>query len=391
MQASLTLLLYGIWLALAVVGSLILFTVLRRRPKMWAELLPPQRERAVPWNGVDILFMIVLVYMMLPGIAFAMLEQVHFFEYYYGVSALDKDAPRLRMELWFEAVAFPMQLWLFFTLLRIRGRLLPYQIGLTRYRLPENVIVGFLGWLVLTPFVFAVLYGVESVYSLWSPNEEHPLVRLAQANVLTVPEWILIFFLTVVAAPVIEELFFRGLLQRWVQQRTWGPDVAIVFAFILGLYARASDLETAMSSVPAQERWIALGQGLAPGLFVLLMIPGYIYSDVIAWRWLPYPNVGRSIYATALLFAACHSSVWPSPVPLFLLALGLGFVAYRTQSLVASITFHALFNLVSCIAMLFLPPTDQAKKGSGATSALRRSPPASTSTLVPGVSWPRRM
>jgi hypothetical protein len=38
--------------------------------------------------------------------------------------------------------------------------------------------------------------------------------------------------------------------------------------------------------------------------------------------------------------------------PLFLLALGVGYLAYRTQSLVASIVFHALFNGVVCVGMV---------------------------------------
>ena len=159
----------------------------------------------------------------------------------------------------------------------------------------------------------------------------------------------------------------------------------------MALNMRASDLETVMSDAPTHDRQVALVNAALPALFILLMIPGYAYSEVVAWRWLPYPNAGRSIYATSLLFAAVHSAVWPSPIPIFVLSLGLGFVAYRTQSVVPSIACHMLFNLISCIAMLFMPPGDQAKKGKAETSALRRSPPASTSRMVPGVSLPRRM
>jgi membrane protease YdiL (CAAX protease family) len=53
-----------------------------------------------------------------------------------------------------------------------------------------------------------------------------------------------------------------------------------------------------------------------------------------------------------VLFAAFHSGVWPSPVPLLLLALGLGYLAYRAQSLAAPMLIHALFNGFNCVLIL---------------------------------------
>jgi membrane protease YdiL (CAAX protease family) len=63
-------------------------------------------------------------------------------------------------------------------------------------------------------------------------------------------------------------------------------------------------------------------------------------------------NATRAIYGTSLLFAAFHSTVWPSPIPLFVLALGLGWLAYRTQSLIGPFVMHGLFNAVSCVVLL---------------------------------------
>jgi membrane protease YdiL (CAAX protease family) len=51
-----------------------------------------------------------------------------------------------------------------------------------------------------------------------------------------------------------------------------------------------------------------------------------------------------------MLFAASHN-VWPTPVPLLLLGLGLGWLASRTQSLVGPIVCHALFNGVACLVL----------------------------------------
>jgi membrane protease YdiL (CAAX protease family) len=60
----------------------------------------------------------------------------------------------------------------------------------------------------------------------------------------------------------------------------------------------------------------------------------------------------RAIYATALLFGAFHAAVWPSPIALFVLGLGLGWLAWRTQSLTGPIFVHALFNAVASAVLL---------------------------------------
>jgi membrane protease YdiL (CAAX protease family) len=62
--------------------------------------------------------------------------------------------------------------------------------------------------------------------------------------------------------------------------------------------------------------------------------------------------MARAWYGTAVLFAASHSSVWPSPIPLTVLALVLGWLAYRTQSLIGTMVFHSLFNGITCLILL---------------------------------------
>ncbi len=66
------------------------------------------------------------------------------------------------------------------------------------------------------------------------------------------------------------------------------------------------------------------------------------------WAW---ANARLSIYGSAMLWSMAHMAVWPSPIPLFLLGLGLGWLAYRTQSLIGCIVGHALFNTVACLTL----------------------------------------
>ena len=66
-------------------------------------------------------------------------------------------------------------------------------------------------------------------------------------------------------------------------------------------------------------------------------------------------NVLLAVYGNGLLFAALHSSVWPSPIALFLLGFGLAWLAHRSQSLVGPMVAHALFNGVATLD-IFLSP-----------------------------------
>jgi hypothetical protein len=92
---------------------------------------------------------------------------------------------------------------------------------------------------------------------------------------------------------------------------------------------------------------------LAPTLFLLLLLPPYLLlplSKRVRRRLrISSPLAMRGWLANASLFAAVHSSVWPSPIPLFFLGLGLAWLALRTQSIIPSIVVHVLFNGIAVV------------------------------------------
>ena len=59
-----------------------------------------------------------------------------------------------------------------------------------------------------------------------------------------------------------------------------------------------------------------------------------------------------AVFGSAMVFSIVHASFWPTPIPLLLLGLGLGFLAYRTQSLLPSLIVHGLFDTVACLVLL---------------------------------------
>jgi membrane protease YdiL (CAAX protease family) len=401
---------------------------LLRSPRASA-LLPAQRRRFVPWTGPQLVVLFVLVLIVLPSLVGQVLTQSGFFTRLLGpdfpaalkgddpagpthlltqtlgaqgaaaagaplgaltqqVTAfglmgsgafpLDNAAVRKQASahvlIWQQAVSWPLAMAAVFALLPLSGAR-PYQMGLTTRRLGRNVIVGVCSWCALT----GVVFGLNNVLTEWwkrwvAEPTEHPLTRLVQAHPLPV-ESLLAVLSAVVLAPVLEEVIFRGLLQPWFASRPRGADAGMVGALAIAVMVTLLAL-----AEPGKVRsWRDVAVGLAPVWLVLAAIPGYLVLDrLLRWR------TAGAIYTTGLLFGIVHASVWPTPLSLFLFGIGLGLVAYRTQSLVPSIVCHALFNSVSFLILLLPHEAPIPEKGKDVTPACRCAPAASTSSAVPG-------
>jgi membrane protease YdiL (CAAX protease family) len=132
-------------------------------------------------------------------------------------------------------------------------------------------------------------------------------------------DWVMLLASAVLAAPLVEELLFRGALLPYLVGHPQRSSVAMGAVILYG--------------IPFGVGPTVLAVVLALGL-PLLSTP-----------------VMRAIWASAAAFAVMHGNVWPTPVPLFLLALGLGLAARISGGLLAAIVIHALFNLTTCLAM----------------------------------------
>lgn len=311
----------AVWLGLAVVVGVILLSFRRLIPGNQGSILPPQRHRAVGWGFAHLLIAVIICLGLQELIALAV-----------GLPAADAvenqpNPERLAKILVVAAIAQPLQIA---TILIVCGFRF-YQLGLTRHRLWLNLAGGYLLWLAITPGVQAIHWLV-----LWSQGtrpEMHTVQQLVEAAP-TLQSWALILFAVLVAAPIAEELFFRGLLQSLLVSLPAAADAALLvsmgYAIFLGI---TSD-------------W------LWPVLFLVTVPPGYLAFEFATRRLLPRPGAARAIYVSSLLFAGMHAPVWPTPIPLFFLGLGLGFLAYRTQSVVGTILAHILFNSVASFQLM---------------------------------------
>ncbi len=200
------------------------------------------------------------------------------------------------------------------------------------------IALGAAAWFVLDPATTGVhLFTLWVKQQLGGPIDVHPLTKL-----LPTRDGLggALFGLAVCAAtPWVEEYFFRGLLIPWAIRRWYSALALIVLSFLFAL--------------------AAFGDWRDPhyGALLFVVVLGIV---LIACQLLPKTYPKRTILAvvsTSALFAAAHSAVWPSPIPLFVLALGLGYLTARTGSIVPGVVVHGLFNGASFVYLLRAVPT----------------------------------
>ncbi len=346
----------------------------------------PWRRRAVPWSGWEVLLAFLLAQLLWPALVAMFLGGIGFFGWVYGPDFQAAFVERrltgvdvLRVNFWATDLALPLSVASILALFHALSGTRPYQLGLSPAHFGRNLLLGVVTTVGIVPVVYLILYLVTQLLQLGGESpEEHPIQRLVLSHPPPV-DLVTISLAALAVAPFLEELLFRGILQPWFRERSWGSFVGIAGALFLALERRWSGLEAAWT----EGHWPGVGAQLLPATFVVLMVPGYLLIRAKA-----QPAAG-AVYATALLFAAAHSAVWPTPVPLFFFALALGALRYRTQSLVPSVVVHALFNTVAWVYLLVQPGEDP-RKGNDATAARTRVELISTSSAVPGSLLPRR-
>ncbi len=275
-------------------------------------------------------------------------------------------------------LTFAVTLGILFLALYVRSETRPHHYGLSSARWPANLALSVAAFLIATP----VVLGLNALITLGQPEDQ----RLKEFAVsMQGWEWPFFAFQVMVRAPLLEEILFRGILLGWLRRATLIGHVAVGAATVFVAIEQTGDTPSV---------WDYYG----PGVFAALCAAGYAFfmfrlvrrfrlDRAEIWQWQLTPisftndatepaseedlrkmrqhrddderrrqdwtrqNAWLAVYGSAMLFAVGHTGMWPAPIPLIVLALVLGWLALRTQSLIAPITLHALFNLVSFIAL----------------------------------------
>jgi membrane protease YdiL (CAAX protease family) len=305
----------------------------------WAALLPaPLRDRFVRWGFAEIIVAFALL-VAGPILMYRVLSACGLFRSLFGrepdLTDLQSEQTLRCLIAWVGTLALPVNIVGALALVRfVRGTRLRH-FGIRLRRVLPGIAAGFIAWLLVTPAVFGLHIGVVALQQrlLDTPPTKHPLEQLLEIDLLPV-EWLLVVLQAVVLAPIWEELLFRGLLLPRLAKHAWGGHAAWAAAAVLAGMPLIKQM-----TLPS----------LLPLLFALaLWIAGALATAGEAgpyWKW-------RAILGSSALFSLLHASAWPAPVPLFPLAVALGWLAYRTRGIIAPIVLHALFNSVSTLLLL---------------------------------------
>ena len=300
----------------------------------------PSNPPARPVTGIEIVCVVLL-----PILCFVVVNQLlkaaGFFEWFYGP---EESVPlsRVRQGLWITAIGAPLQVVSALIFLRSGVGVPLADIGLTTRNLGRNVLGGLAFALIFVPGTYGIqALAISALEATGSKPQEHPFAQLGSTGLLP-SEWALLLFGAVVVAPIWEELVFRGLIQAWAMRNGRRGSLAV-----LGLAALLAGQVVATAWVPAPTA-LELAVKLAPLWFLALLVGVYFLVERRDAAW-------GGLFASAVLFAWIHVGVWPSPVPLVWLALGLGWLAWRGRSLVGAVVLHAVFNAVACVALWYAP------------------------------------
>lgn len=217
-------------------------------------------------------------------------------------------------------------------------------LGIVWRDVRRDLTIGAGAFVMLAPPVLLI----QAALTQWMPSE-HPLIVLLQEN-FSEALFAAGVFVAVIMAPLTEELLFRVLLQGWLE-KLWRP-------------VHSADPANFTDMGGSEPMSVELPQEVSPGA---------VYGELIAdpLKDNPYaPSSTRDlekrrhetpgppvpywpIFVSAGLFALMHFSHGPDPIPLFFLALGLGYLYRQTHRILPCITVHFLLNGMS-MAILWI-------------------------------------
>ncbi|MFO0789757.1 MAG: CPBP family intramembrane glutamic endopeptidase [Pirellulales bacterium] len=170
----------------------------------------------------------------------------------------------------------------------------------------------------------------------------HPLVKMLQQNPPSVIVLLLATLMAVVVAPLCEEITFRLLLQGWLEKWEFGK--------LRPPAEESADGETSLIELQplsySSDGTVVAELVAEAAETVPTIISSPPPHGIAGWSFGIVP-----IFVSSLLFGLAHFGYGPEPVSLFFLAIMLGYVYFRTHSIVPTIVAHAVFNSFTMLVL----------------------------------------
>lgn len=296
------------------------------------------------WPGLIIFPFFIAHYLTQAFLPFA--ERAGLFQFLYpngfpppppGLTGSEAQQLVMSIKLWWLSLVWVPLLLLAAVAVRARVFNAPVDVLADLRQLPRVVAFGVLGCFTFGTVAMAIQIGLTFLFEWWGIQPtEHALSKMGASG--DGYGGVLLVLSACVTAPLVEEFLFRGLLVPWAGGRWFRPWCLIFPAAVLAI---ALKLKADLTFE-------------APALgFVLVLAAGAYLIQRFGKRRPKFPTrTVLAVWSSSALFAAAHSSVWPTPIPLFVLGLGLGYLTARTRSWAASAVAHSAFNAVSTVWVL---------------------------------------
>ncbi|HVX61848.1 MAG TPA: CPBP family intramembrane glutamic endopeptidase [Pirellulales bacterium] len=321
----------------------------------WRQRLPLveyEPRQAAPWTGLDLLVIVVVYFATNAGLLLLVLRPA-------SAEALGKlDFRSVVNSLAATSLANLATVAFAIGWTRLAAGATWSDLGLRFNRARDDVRLG----LAAFAAVSVPIYVLQALLSQFV-QEEHPIITLLKEHR---QPWLLALcaFSAVIVAPLAEEFFFRVLLQGWLE--SLGERMAPLRGDFRtdptdsGKSHTDQVYEDKLAASPGNRTLDRENPYAAPGSMAATPElsreeSGPATSDGRAEG----PNAGgmrwrsASVAISSLVFSLLHLGHGADPVPLFFLALALGYLYQRTGRLLPSVVVHFCLNTCSLIALWF--------------------------------------
>lgn len=337
-------------LVLTIIGmSLIVWVAIIMRFVRHDPLVPLWPRRAVPWSWLFTLAAFLLYIL----VSVATLTLVRFAVDGGPIVVEPQSTQELTPLLASTAVAGGISTVLTLLALVTAAGATRIDLGFDGRWLRMDLFYGLAGFAAVVPVVFLIKWLL-----LPFSKENHPLERMVREH--SSPA--LLFWtvmVAVVAAPWVEEFLLRVVFQGWLERcffprqalpQPVGPDLAD--AELVSSQTDQAPMSSSMdSSNPYATPLPDYGTGYyLPSKFQAIREPDPAepHEQIVPPGWRAAPP----IFISSVVFAGLHIGHGIDPIPLFFLALVLGWLYQRTHRLWPCVVLHTALNATS-VALLF--------------------------------------
>lgn len=307
-------------------------------------LIPYRQRDTVPWGLVD-LGIVLFIVAVTAGVGVQMVQKSRGIDATAGIEKMTPDEQATTFVTFGTATLFATVLgfgWLF-----ARYQMVAIKHAFDITKLGSDIELGCRWFLMLV----APVVLLQLILTRWFPTK-HPLIEMLKnsGDLSFLP---IATYAAVVAAPIFEETFFRLFLQGWLEKlqitmlRTGSgmDDKADRDAVLMG-GASSSQLPANASLVASLNRSNSEFIEESSSHFVADSEPESDFDSTTQRPvlWLP-------ILVSSGLFAIAHFSHGPDWIPLFFLAIGLGYLYQRTGRIQACIVVHILVNALGVLQL----------------------------------------